>query len=149
MNFLKVGLEIGADKTHWTSYPPTPDQMLRVGGFDCGWEEVLTFVGGVSDLSGNDAKAVDHRIAQGEKVYGRWRPLLSCKWIPKIRRATLATRAAFPAALWLAETWNIAAGVQARLSSWGARVLARAFGVAPNKEGMGDHWRRRHRTGHA
>ena len=102
------------------------------------------------DLTGNDAKAADHRMAQGEKVYGRWRPLLSCKWIPKMRRAALATRAVFPAALWLAETWNIQSGVQARLSSWGARILARAFGVRPVvDEGMGDHWRRRHRIGHS
>ena len=107
MAFLQVGLEIGADKTHWTSYPAAPDEKLRVGGYDNSWEATLTFVGALIDLSGNDAQAVDHRIAQAEKVYGRWRPLLTCKWVPKLRRAALATRAVFPAALWLSETWNL------------------------------------------
>jgi hypothetical protein len=148
--FLAVGLEIAADKTHWTSYPAAPDDTLRVGDFVCQWEATLTFVGTLIDLGGNDALAVDHRIAQAEKVYWSWRVLLTCKWIPKFRRAALATRAVFPSALWLSETWNPTSALQDRLASWGARILARTVGVRPRlDDDIGDHWRRRHRVGHA
>ena len=45
--FAEVGLEIGLDKTHWTSWPPMPGRHLQVAGVDIVWEPHLTFVGHV------------------------------------------------------------------------------------------------------
>ena len=41
----EVGLTVGAQKTHWTSFPKMMDKNITVDGSAVVWEEVLEFVG--------------------------------------------------------------------------------------------------------
>lgn len=61
--FSAVGLDIGPEKTHWTSFPAHVGCCLEFQGSRLEWEPNLTFVGTILDFSGSDASAVDHRIA--------------------------------------------------------------------------------------
>ena len=42
--FLFVGLEVGAEKFHWSSYPSMQEVSLQVGSERVQWESQLTFV---------------------------------------------------------------------------------------------------------
>ena len=90
--FQEVGLEVGAEKTHWTCSPADPVASLSVAGMDVAWEPHLVFIGGVVNLLGNSGPAIDYRIAQAEKTFHRWKRLLLCRWIPTSRRLTLGVR---------------------------------------------------------
>ena len=48
-----VGLNVGAQKTHWTSHPKMVDKSIMVDGLAVLWEEVLEFVGSKVCLDGN------------------------------------------------------------------------------------------------
>ena len=52
-NLKEVGLSVGAQKTHWTSYPKMMDRSIMVDGLAVLWEEVLEFVGSKVCLDGN------------------------------------------------------------------------------------------------
>jgi hypothetical protein len=147
--FRSVGLDIGAEKTHWSSYPPEAGHTALFHDCAIEWEASLTFVGTVIDLGGGDGQAMDYRIAQATKVYGCWKPLLTCKWIPRLRRVALATKSVFLSALWMAETWNPTKAADSKFGSWGARILASIFGVRRQAEDTrGIFWRASHRLGH-
>ena len=148
--FSCVGLEVGIPKTHWTSFPPREGHCLRWSGHDLAWEHSLTFVGSVIDLSGCDARAVDYRIAQATKALGRWKPMLSCKWVSCLRRSFLVYKSIFASALWLNECLNPTQALRSRFNSWGARLLGRTYGVKSLLDDEpGDFWKRMHRKGHA
>ena len=88
-------------------------------------------------------------MAQGTKVMARWSPVLQSKFMKTIRKAFLVANVVFLSVLWLSATWSPTAGLRARLQSWGARSLARAYGVKPAVNmGIGDYWKKLHRTGH-
>jgi hypothetical protein len=147
--FLAVGLEIGLDKTHWTSWPPKPEDHLRIEGVKIAWEPHLIFVGSVLDFSGNCRGAIDYRVAQAEKTYHRWKPLLLCPWLSLKRRVALAARAVLVSLLWLAETWTVSKVQDKFLNTWGARLMSRVARVRRNDgEDIGQFWRRLHRVGH-
>ena len=65
--FAAVGLEVGADKSHWTSYPGMPGSKLTVGTEKVKWESHLVFVGTILNLGGNSSAAMEHRLSQAEK----------------------------------------------------------------------------------
>ena len=150
--FKEAGLEVGTDqgKTHWTSYPPKPQEQIQVGGTNVQWEPTLTFVGTVIDPLCNSQGAVDHRLAQATKAYGRWRQLLLHPDVPRLRRINLAVRAVFASVLWLSSTWYMTKALSKRVESWGARMVARVAHIRPrSEEPIGEYWRRMHRSGHA
>ena len=66
----EVGLSVGAQKTHWTSYPKMMDKSIMVGGMAVLWEEVLEFVGSKVCLDGNARHAIAHRFCSSQQVYG-------------------------------------------------------------------------------
>ena len=145
--FRKVGLEVGCEKTRWSSWPPTG--LLQVGQDTVPWSPCLTFIGGVIDLGGNSGAAMSYRMAQADKAWAKWKPLLTCKWAPVRRRADLAVRAVFSSLLWLAATWTPTGAQQKHLESWAARMMARTVGLRRAlSEDMGGWWRRMHREGH-
>ena len=147
--FAEVGLEVGMAKTHWTSWPPKPHDVLRIDDFKIAWEPHLVFVGSVLDFSGNSGGAINYRIAQAEKTFHRWKPLLLCPWLSVARRATLAAKSVLISFLWLSETWTVSKAQQRRLESWGARLMARVARIRRNVgEEIGQYWRRLHRAGH-
>ena len=122
--FAEVGLEVGLDKTHWTSWPPMPGRHLQVAGVDIVWEPHLTLVGHIFDFTGNCCAAIHYRTAQARKAYHRWKPLLLSKWLSVKRRVALGSRAVFASLLWLAETWTVTKVQCSKMESWGARLLA-------------------------
>ena len=147
--FLKVGLEVGPVKCHWSSFPSKSGLSFRLGNAALPWEQTITFVGTVIDLAGGDAAALDHRIAQATKVWGKWRNVLYCRHVAPIRRARLIYNSVFSSVLWLSECWNPTQAMLRRLDSWGARTLALAYGLRKSvaEDALG-FWRRLHWFGH-
>ena len=145
----EVGLEVSVSKCHWASYPCLRESQFSLRAESIQWEDALTFVGSVIDLTGNESAAVDYRIAQATKVWGAWRSVLTCKSVAPMRRAGLLYASVFNFALWLAECSNSTQATLRKLNSWGARKLAQAYGVRRNQaeDGFG-FWRRIHRNGY-
>ena len=147
--FLRVGLEVGTDKSHWSSCPAKANEKLRFGSDRVKWEQNLTFVGTILDLSGSDAGAVEYRIAQATKVFQKWKAILATSAAPLPKRLDLTAKTVFTAALWLSECWHPTKRQQKRLDSWGARIAAQVAGVRPRAdEDVATFWRRLYRTGH-
>ena len=67
-----VGLNVGAQRTHWTSQPKMVDKSIMVDGLAVLWEEVLKFVGSKVCLGGNARRAIAHRTAQANKCLAKW-----------------------------------------------------------------------------
>ena len=67
--FAAVGLEVGAGKSHWTSYPKVPKQRLKVDGQKIKWEYELVFDGKVVSLSGPCWPAMEYRMTQAQKTF--------------------------------------------------------------------------------
>ena len=109
----------------------------------------MTFVGTVLDLSGNDGRAIDHRLAQATKVFHKWRPVLQCPSASRACRVALCCTTFLSALLWLSETWYPTKKQSATISSWAARCVGWVVGVKrrQNEEWL-EYWRRLHRTGH-
>ena len=113
------------------------------------WEQALTFVGSVIDLTGNEGAAIDYRIAQATKVWGKWQSVLKCRSVAPIRRAGLLYASVFSSALWLAECGYPTQAMLRKLNSWGARKLAVTYGVRRTLDEDGvQFWRRVHRIGY-
>ena len=147
--FLQVGLTVSTEKCHWTSYPVKKREKLRFGDDRIGWEPSLTFVGTIIDFNGNDRLAMEHRLAQGMKVFHKWKSVLQCHAAPVNARLQLLTKTVFMTVLWLSETWHLTKTQRQKLSSWGARLAGRTMCLRPGPtEERGDFWRRLYRTGH-
>ena len=73
----EVGLTVGAQKTHWTSFPKMMDKHITVDGSAVVWEEVLEFVGSMVCLDGNARHAIAHRTTQANKCRAKWKIVLS------------------------------------------------------------------------
>ena len=146
--FAVVGLDVAAEKCHWTSFPSMTTSTLALRDHQLNWESHLTFVGTVLDVGGNDGRAIDYRIAQATKVFFKWRSILQCPNAPLMSRVTLFTKTVLMALLWLSETWYSSKRQRFRLESWCARMVARVCRLKRyGDEDMGDYWKRLHRTG--
>ena len=66
--FEEVGVEVSVSKCNWTSYPCLRESQFSLRGESIQWEDSLTFVGSVIDLTGHETAAIDYRIAQATKV---------------------------------------------------------------------------------
>jgi hypothetical protein len=145
----KIGLGVGAEKTHWTSTPQLPEQALHVGGKEIAWEDSLTFVGTVVDLSGNAGPAILYRMAQANKAFAKWKEVLICSWIPKAQRLKLLPKTVWSSLLWGSSTWTTTKVQRTWLNSWSARLVSRVARTrrAPTMDD-GQWWRFLHRTGH-
>ena len=148
--FSEVGLGVGTDKSHWTSYPAMAGTHFKFGQDEVVWERSLTFVGTVLDLCGNDAAAIDYRLAQATKVFHKWRKILQCPFATMRCRIDLTCKTVFAAFLWLSETWHPTKRQRSHMESWGARMVARVSRAQrKTDEPPNEFWRRLHRTGHA
>ena len=146
--FAEAGLEIGMDKTHWTSSCPC-HEVMEMQGVLIPWSPSITFVGTVLELGGHDARALQYRIGQAMKKFATWAPLLQSKWLPLEQRFKAFKAALGTSVTWLSATWLLTAAQERHLRSWAARMAARVVGIAraPDEE-MGQFWRRLHREGH-
>jgi hypothetical protein len=145
----KIGLGVGAEKTHWTSSPQMPEQKLKAGSESIVWEASLTFVGTIVDLTGNAGPAILHRMAQANKAYAKWKEVLTCSWIPRAQRLKLLPKTVWSSLLWGASTWTTTKAQRTWLNSWSARLASRVARTsrAPTMDD-GQWWRYLHRTGH-
>ena len=84
-----VGLTVGAQKTHWTSFPKMVDKNITVDGSAVVWEEVLEFVGSMVCLDGNARHAIAHRTAQANKCRAKWKLVLNSPWLPRLLRLNI------------------------------------------------------------
>jgi len=146
--FALVGLEIGAEKTNWSSWPRAPLLTLRMQGEQVAWSPQFVFVGNVVDLSGGSGAAVEYRMAQANKVFYRWKKILQCPSVSLRRRAAFAAQLLTSSLVWLAETWYPTKAQTRTLDSWAKRKIARVANVrrAPDED-IGSYWRRMYRRG--
>ena len=68
VEFRQVGLDIGMEKTHWTSWPPRTGDDIDMDGVIISWEPHLVYVGGTLHLKGNSSGAIDFWMIQAEDV---------------------------------------------------------------------------------
>ena len=120
-----------------------------VCGEKIAWEETLTFVGTVLDLSGSSWAAITYRMAQANKAFAKWKPLLTCPWIPKARRIQMLAKTVWPSCLWSSSTWTLTKDLQNKISSWSARIAAKVARVRRAPWQLDDQWwRLMHKSGH-
>ena len=147
----EVGLTVGAQKTHWTSFPKMMDKNIMVDGLAVVWEEVLEFVGSMVCLDGNARHAIAHRTAQANKCRAKWKLVLNSPWLPRLLRLNILKTTMWQAFLWSSSVWTTVKAQRERdkIASWSARMVANVVGVKrpPGME-LGQWWRLWHRTGH-
>ena len=114
----KVGLSVGAQKTHWTSYPKMMDKSIMVDGLAVLWEEVLEFVGSKVCLDGNARHAIAHRSAQANKCMAKWRPVPSSSWLPRLSRLNIVKTAMWQAFLWSSSVWTTVKAQRDKIANW-------------------------------
>ena len=146
--FADAGLEVGMEKTHWTSSCPCEEDLV-VQGAVIPWSASITFVGAVLELGAHDALALQYRLGQAMNRFTTWAPLLQCKWLPLADRFKAFKAALCTSVTWLSSTWHLTVAQESHLRSWAARLAARVVGIKryPDEE-MGQFWRRLHREGH-
>ena len=79
--FSDAGLEIGMEKTHWSSSCPCAEELV-VHGVTIPWSPNITFVGAVLEFGGHDARTLHYRLGQAMRQFATWAPLLLSKWLP-------------------------------------------------------------------
>ena len=145
----EVGLTVGAQKTHWTSFPKMMDKNITVDGSAVVWEEVLEFVGSMVCLDGNARHAIAHRTAQANKCRAKWKLVLNSPWLPRLLRLNIIKTTMWQAFLWSSSVWTTVKAQRDKIASWSARMVANVVGVKrpPGME-LDQWWRLWHRTGH-
>ena len=145
----EVGVSVGAQKTHWTSYLKMMDRSITVDGSAVVWEEVLEFVGSKVWLDGNAKHAIAHRSAPANKCMAKWRPVLKSSWLSRLLRLNIEKTTMWQAFLWRSSVWTTVKAQRDKIASWSARMVANVVGVKkpPGME-LGQWWRLWHRTGH-
>ena len=137
------------DKTHYTCWPPRHGQSIHAGVIRAHWEARLTFVGGILDLGGHSGAAIDHRLAQANKTYHKWKPMFKARLVDVKVKLDLATKTILPCLLWLGQTWTPTKTQSQKMESWAARLFARIAGLRQKSgQHIGDYWREMHRAGH-
>ena len=144
-----VGLTVGAQKTHWTSFPKMVDKNIMVDGSAVLWEEVLEFVGSMVCLDGNARHAIAHRTAQANKCRAKWKFVLNSPWLPRLLRLNIVKTTMWQAFFWSSSVWTTVKAQRDKIASWSARMVANVVGVKkPPEMELGQWWRLWHRTGH-
>ena len=148
-DFKTAGLEIGHNKTNWSSTTPLPGVHLQAEEARVLWQPTFVFVGIEMSLQGTSAPAIKHRMGRAQATLNRWSSVLRCPWVPAAKRIRVMLKSVWPSLLWGAAVWHPTKEWQDKLSSWGARVAASVAGVKRGiTEEIGDWWRRMHRVGH-
>ena len=147
--FKEVVLPVGAQKTHWTSYPKMVDKSIMVDGLAVLREVVLEFVGSMVCLDGNARHAIAHRSAKANKCMTKWRPVLSSSWLPRLLSLNISKTTMWQAFLWSSSVWTTVKTQRDKIASWSASMVANVIGVKrPPWMELDQWWRLWHRTGH-
>ena len=145
--FGKIGLEVALDKiTFWSS---SVDCTGR-SGVSLPWSASLEFIGNVFDLCGHSGNSAEHRQHKANGVFRRWAPILTNMSLPISERMNAFRVSVASSALLLSGCWTLTKTQSSKIGSWSARLLCRTVSYRRRSdESPVDHWRRRHRTGHA
>ena len=125
----EVGLTVGAQKAHWTSYPKMVDKSIMVDGLAVLWEEVLEFVGSKVCLDGNARHAIAHRSAHANKCLAKWRPVRKSSWLPRLLRLNIVKTTMWQAFFWSSSVWTTVNAQRDKIASLSARMVANVIGV--------------------
>ena len=69
--FAEAGLEVGLDKTHWSSSVAMDGETLAVRGQSIVWEGELEFIGSVIEPGARSGGAVRHRSQKASSVFSQ------------------------------------------------------------------------------
>ena len=108
----EVGLTVGAQKTHWTSFSKMMDE----------------FVGSMVCLDGNATHAIAHRTAQANKCRAKWKLVLNSPWLPRLLRLHIVKTTMWQAFLWSSSVWTTVKAQRDEIASWSARMVANVVG---------------------
>ena len=145
-----VGLGLGANKTHWSSYTAKPGEVLHVDTEQVQWEQVLIFVGMALDLSGSSMGSsqtpIEPRSSVNEKIVTHIQVKV-CEWDSKVEHLMISSVRA--SVLWGSAMWTLTKAMKSAIDSWSARTFSTILGTKRGaKEAMDQWWRRFHRAGH-
>ena len=121
-----------------------------VNGVSLPWSPLLEFIGNVIDLCGRSGESAEHRQHKANGLFRRWAPIVTNLSLPISERMHAFRVSVASSALWLSGCWTLTKTQSSKLGSWSARLLCRMVSCrrTPDESPV-DHWRRRHRTGHA
>ena len=145
----ELGLDVGMEKTNWTSTEPRQNEVLKIGKDEIKWSGSITFLGTVLEFGGHDAKALQYRTGQETKKIAMWAPLIFSKWLPLDKRMITFKTAIGSSLTGLAGTWHLTKAQASKLKSLAARTAAWVKGIrrAPGRD-MATFLRNLHREGH-
>ena len=148
--FGEAGLEVGLDKTHWSSSIAMDGETLVVRGQSIVWERKLEFIGSVIELGAHSGGAVRHRTQKASSVFCKWKPLLCNPNLSlKERMKAFGCEHSFECyvAEWLLDF--VEAKQEQASESWCARLLSQMVGFKRNpNDDFVTFWKKLHRKGH-
>ena len=148
--FGAAGLEVGLEKTHWSSSIDLEGEKVRVRGTEIQWERTLEFIGSMTQPCGHSGCSFRHRMKKATAVFQRWKCMLCNQHLSVNQRVAAYRACVIPSATWISGCWTLTAEQAAAFSAWGARNMAQIVGHRFNPElDFAENWRRLHRVGHA
>ena len=132
MKFGEAGLEVGLDKTHWSSSIAMDGETLAVRGQSIVWERKLEFIGSVIEPGAHSGGAVRHRTQKASSVFCKWKPLLCNPNLSLKERMTAFGASTLSSATWLSGCWTLSKQQEQASESWCARLLSQMVGFKRN-----------------
>ena len=121
VKFGEAGLEVGFDKTHWSSSIAMDGETLAVRGQSIERESVI-------EPGAHSGRAVRHRAQKASSVFCKWKPLL-CNPNRSLREKMKAFWAStLLGATWLSGCWALSKQQEQASESWCARLLSQMVG---------------------
>ena len=120
--FGEAGLEVGLDKTHWSSSIAMDGETLAVRGQSIVWERKLEFIGSVIEPGAHSGGAVRHRTQKASSVFCKWKPLLCNPNLSLKERVKAFGTSTLSSATWLSGCWTLSKHTRAMRRNPGVRV---------------------------
>ena len=121
--FGEAGLEVGLDKTHWSSSIVMDGETLAVRNQSIVWERKLEFIGSVIE-PGAHGGAVRHRTQKASSVFCKWKPLLCNPNLSLKERMKAFGASILSSASWLSGCWTLSKQQKQASESCCARLLS-------------------------
>ena len=128
VKFGEAGLEVGLDKSHWSSSTAMDGETLAVRGQNREWERKLEFLGSVIEPGAHSGGAVRHCTQKASSVFCKWQPLLCNPNVPLKERVKAFGAITLSSATWLSGCWTLSKQHEQASESWCARLLSQMVG---------------------
>ena len=145
--FGEAGLEVGLDKTHWSSSIAMDGETLAVRGQSIVWERKLEFIGSVIEPGAHSGGAVRHRTQKASSVFCRVETsLVQSEPVVEGERESVRERSL---ECYVAEWLLDCRSNKSASESWCARLLSQMVGFKRNpNDDFATFWKKLHRKGH-